>query len=433
MRTLVAILLLGLAIRVPTMVLGWHAAHDINIYIRWGQTIEARGLENAYQGTNINYPPILLYLFGGTVWAGGQLGWDGADSPGESRWATLVIQVTSALADLLTAGLLAWIVWRRSPKIGILTAGLYVFNPAVWYVSAVWGQTDSIYTLLLVVCVLTLDQRRVLSAWALYALALGTKIQAIVLAPLLAIWSLAKHGMRGLLVGLAIASMIGAGLSAPWLLAGNGDDLARLYTTPPEMRTVVSAYNFWYLILGGNLLVSSEAEPTILTLSYREIGNGMFAALALLIVGLALRRKVTESLAMTAAMLTLSLFLVMTQMHERHAYPTLAFLAWGAAERMAEQGNDETDRRVIHGSHVHIWWIYGLLTLTSLFNMITIVPFGDLLNTSLVVEEVNSSRWVILKGISLVVAGVNIALLVWLLWSGWERRIPDCPGGKAET
>jgi hypothetical protein len=139
MKALAAILLLGLLIRVPTIVVGWHAANDINTYIRWGRAIEAQGLENAYVGTDISYPPVLLYLFGGTIWVGEKLGWDSATSPDESKFATLVIQLLSALADLLTAALLAWAMWGRSRKLGLLIAALYVFNPAVWYVSAVWG------------------------------------------------------------------------------------------------------------------------------------------------------------------------------------------------------------------------------------------------------------------------------------------------------
>jgi Gpi18-like mannosyltransferase len=363
---------------------------------------------------------VLLYLFGGTIWVGEKFGWDSATSPDESKFATLVIQLLSALADLLTAALLAWAMWGRSRKLGLLIAALYVFNPAVWYVSAVWGQTDSIYTLLLLGCVLALERKRVLAAWALYALALGTKLQAIALLPLLAAWSLARHRLRGLLGGLAVFAAVGAVLCAAWLLSGRGNDLLRVYTTPPEMRAVVSAYNFWYLVFGGNLKVSSEAQPTALPLTYREIGNGLFAVLALLIVALALRRKTNQSLAIAAAMLTLSMFLVLTQMHERHAYPALAFLAWGAAEYTLQHKGGETGGHVLRGGHVTVWWIYGLLTLTILFNVVTIVPFSSALMTSLVVEDVDSVQWVILKGMSLVVAAINIAILLWLFWSTRE-------------
>jgi len=431
MKTLVLVLLLGILIRMPTIVSGWYAARDINTYIRWGQTIEARGLENAYAGTDISYPPMLLYLFGGTIWLGGQLGLDSADAPGESRWATLVIQVVSNVADLLIASLLAWVMWRRSHGLGILVAALYLFNPAVWYVSAVWGQTDSILTLLLLASVIALDRKNVLWAWAFYALALATKLQAIALAPLIIIWSLAKHGWRGLLGGLAVAGTIWAVLFAPWTLSGHGADLVHVYATPVEMRTVVSAYNFWYLALGGKLLISSEIRPIALPLAYRDIGTLLFAATALLALGLALRRKAEESLALPAATLALGMFLLLTQMHERHVFPALAFLAWGAAEWMEAQRGTIDSRPVLHGS-LNIPWIYGLLTLTTMFNLVTIVPFSNALSTSILLED-NSVRWMILKGTSYVVAGLNVAILVWLVWGARQRLRPGPVKRKEET
>ncbi len=138
---------------------------------------------------------------------------------------------------------------------------------------------------------------------------------------------------------------------------------------------------------------------------------------------------------MPAAALTLSMFVVLTQMHERHAYPALAFLAWGAAEETANRRSDVQDGRVEPARNISTWWIYGVLTLTMLYNIITILPFSDALGPSIVVQDVHSPRWVILKRISFVAAALNIVLLLWLIWnvSGLHRSGVYASSKEART
>src|SRR5712691_8853994 len=66
---------------------------------------------------------------------------------------TGLIKLSSILADVLTAWLIAWALRRQGSVRHILACGLYAFNPAVWYVSTHWGQTESVYTLFLVASV----------------------------------------------------------------------------------------------------------------------------------------------------------------------------------------------------------------------------------------------------------------------------------------
>ena len=107
---------------------------------------------------------------------------------------------------------------------------LYLFNPAVWYVSALWGQTDAVYTLPLVASVIALQRERLVSAWVAYALALATKPQSLALAPVLAGASLARQGLRGLATGAGAALLAILALALPWLAAGNLLDAASAYT-----------------------------------------------------------------------------------------------------------------------------------------------------------------------------------------------------------
>src|SRR5690348_5559552 len=105
---LAALLLLGLLIRLPPILAGFHVSRDLELYIRWGQAMQAGGVLNAYGGPIVNVNrPLLLYLFDGAAWVEAQFGQPGPPGPGANRLATGVIQLAAALADVLAAGLLA--------------------------------------------------------------------------------------------------------------------------------------------------------------------------------------------------------------------------------------------------------------------------------------------------------------------------------------
>ncbi len=140
---------------------------------------------------------------------------------------TGLIKLSSILADVLTAWLIAWALRRQGSVRHILACGLYAFNPAVWYVSTHWGQTDSVYTLFLVASVVALAQSAIPFAWLVYTLALGTKIQSIALAPLLVVVTLVRYGVRGLAGGLIVSTVTGTLLAAPWLITGHLSDALR--------------------------------------------------------------------------------------------------------------------------------------------------------------------------------------------------------------
>src|SRR3954465_2867243 len=125
---LVVLLTLGMLIRLRFVLAGFALARDLETYIRWGQVVQTRGLADAYRDSDVSYPPLLLYLFGGAVGiaSGAQQGH--APTEGADSLASLLIQLPTVVADLRIAGLLAWVLWRRAPPAGLLAAGLYLFN-----------------------------------------------------------------------------------------------------------------------------------------------------------------------------------------------------------------------------------------------------------------------------------------------------------------
>ena len=88
----------------------------------------------------IDYPPFNVYLF----WAFGSFG----KAVGIST--ANIVKLIPNVFDLATAVLIYVFVRKQASfKSALLATGLYTFNPAVIYNTAIWGQYDAIYTFFL--------------------------------------------------------------------------------------------------------------------------------------------------------------------------------------------------------------------------------------------------------------------------------------------
>ena len=117
---------------------------------------------NVYTTAQANYPPFSLYLLAGAAAIESRL--PAALRAGD-RALNALVKLPAVLADVVTAGLIAWALRGARPAVRVLAPVLYLFNPGVWFVSAYWGQTDSLYTMFLVAAVVFLGQAAVVPAW----------------------------------------------------------------------------------------------------------------------------------------------------------------------------------------------------------------------------------------------------------------------------
>jgi hypothetical protein len=242
-----------------------------------------------------------------------------------------IIKLPSTVALLLTVTLIfRWA--RRYGGTGraALLAGLYAVAPPVWINVAWWGQVDVLLSLPMVAAVALLDQWRGRASWALWAVGVLIKPQAIILAPLLYAATLRRYGTRGLAEGGFLAIGVLALACAPFALAGEGPGLyqAAVGSVGRFPQVTNRAYNLWWLV-AGDRAVSDLTEW--LGVSYRSLGFGLVGGAALLAMLAVLRDPSGPSRAVAASALALAFFALPTQIHERYAFFALPFLLLAAA------------------------------------------------------------------------------------------------------
>lgn len=236
----------------------------------------------------------------------------------------------------------------------LLLTAAYLFNPAVILNSSVWGQVDSVYTLLLVIMCLSLIRGRTLPAYASFCLGILVKPQMLLFAPVLfagvlrqvfsedfsikKLWRSLGHGVLSLLEMLL--------LILPFGLANVLNQY--LDTVGSYPYAAVNACNFWGL-LGLNWV---SQDNTFLGLPYRFYGWSAIAVAVVLVLILGLgclngRRKSMPgtlnsgpavnsepeksplpemNYPLLAALFMASVFVFSVRMHERYLYPAVVLL-----------------------------------------------------------------------------------------------------------
>ena len=378
-------------------------SNDIGAFAAWGIRLASIGPGAFYEaGYFSDYPPGYMYV----LWVLGTIG--KALTPMVGQDATVgLVKIPGILADVGVAWLL-FVICRRwggeliertrigvSPEgLGLLAAGVYLFNPATVFVSSVWGQIDSVGTLILLATIYALARGWIEVAALGAVVALLVKFQFAFLVPIVAIVGLRRHlfgrssdpeldGHRDpLRVLTALAVGIGAltllmlpfGMVVYAPLAG-GDPhgvLGILPAADPNRSLVgklfeaantyqgltINAFNLWrnpWSGLGDTFQRGDDSGVALIigsvVLNWQQVGALLFAAVALLAMVLVARRDDLRGILLASLLLAVAFFVLPTRVHERYLFPALALAA----------------PLLLSG---RVWpWIYGALSLSVFANI----------------------------------------------------------------
>lgn len=331
---LAAIVLLGLAVRLYLAPLPGNE-FDVGVNQGWGRSAVELGLARSYDeqvnGNMLpNYAPFSIMLFAGMGHIQQEFfGGNFDDNPMSYR---ILIKIPAIVAELAMIVLFYWLIKKwKGPRAGLLAALICALHPAIIHNGAVWGQTDSIFTFFMVASIGAFIVKRPLLAGSLFTLALLSKMQAVMLAPLMLLLFV-RGGVRVFLDGLLGALIVLVPVFAPFALGGTLDTVVNVYIGSVGYYAIVSsaAYNFWWSLLGDKAGEIQDTE-TFLFLSYKKTGLLLFSLTYLLALLPMYRLRLSHGfaqmlprIAYSGALISLGFFLWNTQMHERYLFPFVA-------------------------------------------------------------------------------------------------------------
>jgi dolichyl-phosphate-mannose--protein O-mannosyl transferase/Gpi18-like mannosyltransferase len=318
---------------------------DVSSFMSWALTAAQNPLAQFYAKAGFaDYPPGYLFI----LWAGGHLYLAVPHAPGDYSLLHFLVKLPACIADIVNAALIYSIVRRfASTAWANGAAALYAFNPATIYISAYWGQVDSVpaafmlaaVTLLLYASERPKAQARlfIVCAWLCVAYAILIKPPSLMVAILMVAWAFtprdpAQRARRLIDTALGIlAAVILAGLVAEVFHPGLGA-FAWLF----ERYTYGSAVYPYNSVNAFNLhsLFRPFWQPDTLAVTLGPLSLGpmwlwgviLVAAAAVLIVARYLQRRDELAFLEGAMLLSLAFFVLATRMHERYIFNAFALL-----------------------------------------------------------------------------------------------------------
>lgn len=161
--------IIGVLVRMDTRMI----TPDMSIYyIPWFRFIRDNGV-SAFRENFSHYSPLLNYLIAITTYADSIIP------------KVTAIKLLPIAADFLTALAIFKIVRLKYSQnlLPYLASSLFLLLPTVFINSAIWGQTDSLYTLFLVISLFFILKNRPFLCALSFGLAFSLKLQAVFFAP----------------------------------------------------------------------------------------------------------------------------------------------------------------------------------------------------------------------------------------------------------
>ncbi len=286
---------------------------DYGTFVAWGNSLVESGFKNFYSGWS-DYLPGYLYI----LWFLGKLG---VLVP---PLQTLIYKMPAILADLGTGYLIYRIAVERKSKHGILFTVLYIFNPAIFANSTLWGQVDSLTAFFSLLSIYLFPKNLLLSA---LSLSIGTLIKpqaAFVLPAVLYMFLRYKKDILGF-VNYALTGLFVFIIA--FLPFQNQPSLyqfilTRLATSAGQYPYgSVNAFSFWGLY--------GFWKPDTISF-WIGLGISLFIICISLVYVFINKQKEKQYLIAGVSLLTTYLFL--TRMHERHLLPILPFILLSVLE-----------------------------------------------------------------------------------------------------
>jgi len=320
--------------------------NDVSSFEGWALTLAEHSFSQFYSKAGFaDYPPGYFYILA----AVGAL-WESFFKHFDTSYNALkiLVKLPAIIADLLV-GLLLFRIVRRfaSERWALGAAALYVLNPAVIFISATWGQVDSISGGLALLAIYLLlrsqDSERteawfIGGAWVALGYSILIKPQAAILIPLLVAFAFVglaeRRPARLMATGYGIVAALGLAflLSLPFHPGNPLNVFVWLYQRYSYGSGVyafnsVNAFNLW------SIRQDFWEPDNALTLFLPQYlwGLGLLAAATLLVLWRYLQLCIVaakssgQALLESAAILLLAFFMLSTRMHERYLFDGFLF------------------------------------------------------------------------------------------------------------
>lgn len=344
-KKMIIIFVCAFILRLVFAFLVWHP--DVNNHVDWGVRFFDYGPQEFYQAnvwsfTWPNQPPGTMYMFAGikvlSGWVYSFLWTINLKVPlfpskvmffVDKALYPALLQFPGIIADFGIAYLIYKIIGRyiikgkKARKMALLGSALFLFNPAVWYNSSVWGQYDSVINFFVLLAFYFLFQKKLVRAVLALFLSIYIKASLLIFVPVFLVVALKqKYKVKKYILSVAFSLLLISIVTYPF---SRGEPFGWLYYLykdkifKNQLQVITAnAFNIWAGLTGIN------EQPHTLTLgplTYQVWGIILYVTSYIPVLYLVIKDKRPTNVFWALAIVAFSSFSLLTNMHERYLYP----------------------------------------------------------------------------------------------------------------
>ena len=273
----------------------------------------------------------------------------------ESYLYVVLVKLPAILSDIGIALLIFKLLPKKYAKFGSV---LFLFNPVVWYNSAVWGQTDATINFFALLSFYLLFTKKFSLSVLSFAISLYIKLSLIIFTPIYIIFFFKNYDFKKLAKPVIITSIIIFLTTLPFLNKYTGDPFSFLQyvylkkVLVDQMQVITAnAFNFWGAVKG---LTLQPHDQILFMFSYKTWGY-ILGILAIFPALYSVYKKPKQEVVISALAITAySVFMLFTNMHERYLYPLFPYLTILAVQ----------NKRLLY-----LYIVISAITLLNMYNL----------------------------------------------------------------
>lgn len=298
----------------------------------------------------------------------------------EAKLHIWLVKLPFIIFDILIGWLIYSIVKKIRPKSAIFATCLFLFNPIVFYNSAVWGQTDSLINFLSLFGLYLTYQKNYFWGILIFSLSYIFKLSLIIYLPLFFLILITDiHNFKKIL--LSISFSIFLIIAGGWFFSTYSNPISWLIHMYIDLvlnrqGSMLSgnAFNLWSVIKGFDFTIHEDIS--IFGVKAKLIGQITTIALIFPIYLKLITHKINlKNILINCFLISFTTFLFLTNMHERYLYPLFPVLSI----LIGIKTNIISTKGYILLSILHLINLYNLWYYPHIYNMQNILELNQFL------------------------------------------------------
>ncbi len=312
-KSLLSLLLVALLLRAWLIFLPAFKI-DIDAWIAWSLRLHEVGFANFYSPTYFSdYLPGYLYILY-------LLGFLPVYFSLSLENFAIFLKIVPTIAEIILGLFIYKILEPNSIKKRLFAASLIWFNPGLIFNSTIWGQADSVLSLILLTSVYFLEQKKPIHSSIFASISFLIKPQTVLIAPLFLLDLITRFSFKKLAQFIIIPGLVLTILSMPFFQNPLFGLIEKTLNTANGYKyTSLFAFNLW-----GVIGMWQEDTQYFHHLTFQQWGTVLFVSMWILTGLIFIKKKFSYYLLSSLA--ALFFFFLPTRVHERYLYPAIPFL-----------------------------------------------------------------------------------------------------------